>query len=1212
MTMLITKIGLQSIENAKEGGFLLNLSRFAVSEFPDVNLSPDDTDLAGTPVYEGAIDVVECLDDATVRFTLTIPKGYPTSGKWSLTELGVYQDSGELFARGSIEPVYPKDSDITTSFTVNVVAQSVASVINLDVGAYASVPSTPTVKLLQDPLTLHQNVVAVLDQNYNSDGSFSPGLSVKYGPGGRHWGFIGYDRVYTGLIGKVVDAGQFVLNPAHNGFFVDKREQVLVQLTVGADGQTNTVRRMVYWGDGVFKDMGDKFPDLDNSCFISIWKREIPASLVSNTIPIPRVFGKTFNGKSSSITLPFEPAGRNYVWVFVNGLYQNDDSFKIQGREIVFFEPPPKGCEVAVEVIELVQGGEGTVLASYQFDFPVKNANTTRLRLQMQPQSTAYVRIFFDGIYQSKSEWRLEVTDIHFESPIPKICKTVTVQVLEEQQWKNHVLAMRNYSVDTNGFSLIPVMTYKGRDLDSPTVFLGSVFQSASQFNTVTNNLQFEGIVPDGVACQVVEMYREPPDRVLALKSETDIAVKDGYAVGPNKIRLVRNDGSYFDIDLSSSKGQAAGTVLMSKQSCTAKDTIQLLVGGAASYGLVNVICTDSSVAEQVNGQDLQTDKRGNISIPIKPLGISRTVTMRVLVNNQEVGTVSFNVVMSTGTGSLTINNSNSVLVTPGSTLIFEVLGGPSTTAVTIDDSEGNKIEVGYTDASGYLEYMTKYDPNELGAARKVTYIAYQSATKALIGSAQAEFVNNGPVFLVNGSSSARVVDGENLTFSIDKATANDNIVWRYATDAGMQEVQMGATDIFGAWSSIKSSSIFHRTDVDSLEVSCEVGNVYIGSVLLRLFNNTAFLVDGAQSGFIRRNTRLLFEIINGTANTDAYWVSSDEPDVHNKIGKTNEKGYASFTQTYQTDIGPDRSVMYTAYVGNTAAKPLKLTIVNPTPKVKVNGLDSAIIYPDSTMIFTIQDATPGSSIAMLSSSADVLEHVGVSDSYGDLTWNRKYTDPQVVDGSTFSITVTANGVPAGTVQLRMVRQNKAHLLVNSTKAAVIAYGKSLTFDITSAVAGSPITLTDSEGHTLSTGHVDSLGAWSYTRSYGFDIGLDRTITVYAQSENVILDQVQLIVLNNVGGSPRFRVDGATSVNVADASTVVFSVTGARPGSIITWSIPSWGINQEPLGNVDRNGNLAYAVQYSASQFLNNSASLIIEASVDGTFIGTVTVNFVS
>jgi hypothetical protein len=72
----------------------------------------------------------------------------------------------------------------------------------------------------------------------------------------------------------------------------------------------------------------------------------------------------------------------------------------------------------------------------------------------------------------------------------------------------------------------------------------------------------------------------------------------------------------------------------------------------------------------------------------------------------------------------------------------------------------------------------------------------------------------------------------------------------------------------------------------------------------------------------------------------------------------------------------------------------------------------------------------------------------------------------------------------------------------------------------------------------------------------------------------------------------------------------MFTITGAKPGAIVTWSIPAWNITMEPLGNIDRNGNLAYAVNYSASMF-RNTTTVGIEATVDGVFIGTVTINFI-
>src|ERR1019366_877674 len=185
-------------------------------------------------------------------------------------------------------------------------------------------------------------------------------------------------------------------------------------------------------------------------------------------------------------------------------------------------------------------------------------------------------------------------------------------------------------------------------------------------------------------------------------------------------------------------------------------------------------------------------------------------------------------------------------------------------------------------------------------------------------------------------------------------------------------------------------------------------------------------------------------------------------------------------------------------------------------------------------MVYTVQNAIPLSTITIIRSGAQLMEPIGQADALGDITWSETYTQGQIVDGQTSTVTLLTNGEAIASVDLTMKKTSAAVFIVNGSKAAIVSYGAQVTFAVSGGEPGLPITLTDSEGTQYAIGFVDNLGAFTYTKQYDNNIGADRTITVYVNSENVILSTVQLEVVNNVGTSRRFRADGSTHAQVTD------------------------------------------------------------------------------
>jgi hypothetical protein len=270
--LLITDSGLQGIRRAEEGGFKLDVTEFAVSEEPNVSLTIGDTALQGAEVFRGGIESIEAVGLSTVRITLTIPGGRPATGSWMLTEVGIYLDSGELFAHGVLPSAMQKTNEFGIKFYVYLTAGRLGEVINITVSDTTSIPSTPHVRSLLHPNDSRQNVVAVLDEVTGGDDVSSAGLAIKYGTGSLSWGFTGYKRQVADFPTSIFSQGSFVYEvETKGGFWLNDEEIVIVQVLQGP-GQGESRKMRFTKEANVFTVLDKNFTSLSNASKVAIWR----------------------------------------------------------------------------------------------------------------------------------------------------------------------------------------------------------------------------------------------------------------------------------------------------------------------------------------------------------------------------------------------------------------------------------------------------------------------------------------------------------------------------------------------------------------------------------------------------------------------------------------------------------------------------------------------------------------------------------------------------------------------------------------------------------------------------------------------------------------------------------------------------------------------------------------------------------------------------
>lgn len=265
----LTRHGKDSTANAKAGGFLVSLSHFAVTEYDKKFGREVNEELHAKPLFTGKITSIEAVSGSTIKVVLFIPTGYPEAGKVaSIGEVGIYNSDNILFAHGYFDPKLEKASEYGFSLSVYLTCSDLGNVINVIESTQTSVPAVPRVDFMPAAQDSNQNVLAVLDQSENDDGSDHAGLVVKYGPGGRWWSFVDHNRVYLGTVTPDASKKQFELEPTKNGFWLNDQERVIVCCYSGAGSGANRKARFVYPGTFVL----DEPLELSSTSRIAIWR----------------------------------------------------------------------------------------------------------------------------------------------------------------------------------------------------------------------------------------------------------------------------------------------------------------------------------------------------------------------------------------------------------------------------------------------------------------------------------------------------------------------------------------------------------------------------------------------------------------------------------------------------------------------------------------------------------------------------------------------------------------------------------------------------------------------------------------------------------------------------------------------------------------------------------------------------------------------------
>jgi len=117
----------------------------------------------------------------------------------------------------------------------------------------------------------------------------------------------------------------------------------------------------------------------------------------------------TSTSSQTAYTLTTTPSTENNLIVFVEGVYQNKNSYTLSSNTLTLDAAPATGSEVVVHII-----GDGVVGGGHTVNGFTGDNSTTAFTLTVEPMNKENTIVYLDGVYQHKSEYSVSGTTLTF------------------------------------------------------------------------------------------------------------------------------------------------------------------------------------------------------------------------------------------------------------------------------------------------------------------------------------------------------------------------------------------------------------------------------------------------------------------------------------------------------------------------------------------------------------------------------------------------------------------------------------------------------------------------------------------------------------------------------------------------------------------------------------------------------------------------------
>ncbi len=119
----------------------------------------------------------------------------------------------------------------------------------------------------------------------------------------------------------------------------------------------------------------------------------------------------TATSNQTAYTLSTTPSTEDNLIVFVEGVYQNKNSYTLSGTTLTLDAAPATSSEVVVHII-----GDGVVGGGHTVNEFTGNGSKTDFTLTLAPMNENNTLVYLDGVYQHKSEYSVSGTTLSFST----------------------------------------------------------------------------------------------------------------------------------------------------------------------------------------------------------------------------------------------------------------------------------------------------------------------------------------------------------------------------------------------------------------------------------------------------------------------------------------------------------------------------------------------------------------------------------------------------------------------------------------------------------------------------------------------------------------------------------------------------------------------------------------------------------------------------
>ena len=266
----LTTQGEQAVADANSGGLAIQPVAFKVGDYTGTEPSSVPEQLLGTELASGKISYVQVLTENSARFNFDVELTFNAGDNLKqIGEILILLKDNRPFGHVVLnEPILAVPNAVTRISLLVHIQQDIQKILAVEMADFSSVPSVATLANLP---TLNDNIfnaVSILDMHKNSDGTSSPGMSYRYGPGGYYWGFSEHDRIYSDLLGTAfINANTFAIK----GLNLKSGETVIIH-TVSGPG-AGACRHFTYQQNGQLVNSDDVIPFISAQTTVAVWKR---------------------------------------------------------------------------------------------------------------------------------------------------------------------------------------------------------------------------------------------------------------------------------------------------------------------------------------------------------------------------------------------------------------------------------------------------------------------------------------------------------------------------------------------------------------------------------------------------------------------------------------------------------------------------------------------------------------------------------------------------------------------------------------------------------------------------------------------------------------------------------------------------------------------------------------------------------------------------